>query len=464
MEGGIELQSLIERVKRYSRDVLKMRPGKSWILGVSGGPDSMVLLDVFHRLQEILDLSLAVVHVNHGLRKEADLEQSFVEKQAKMRGLQCIVYRKNVRALKKKGQSLEECARVVRYACLEQARSTMNAEGILVAHHQNDVAETVLLHLVRGTGLNGLKGIQPVRNRIFRPLLTLRREEIMLYLKENGIPYCEDASNSDTYYTRNRIRGILLPLLQEAFNPQIVTALNRLADLAGEDEKALQAWTEVLWPKICREQSPERLILWAPELLRLPVGMQRRMVRKALTVMRGESGWTARDVEDVLRLAEKSGSNHRVILKKQLICRKVYQEIQFDWDEPSDSEPFCLPVDVPGSFFIEQNGKSYQLTLWNWEQIAPDRPGLFLDAQRLPEKLCLRSRRPGDVFHPAGAPGGKKLKSWMIDRKIPVSVRETTALLSGMDGTIYAVAGWAASEMAAVSEETKTVLLLEEKE
>ena len=453
---------LAEKIYLYARGHADMKPGKHWILAVSGGPDSMVLMDVFAHLASRMDAVFTVVHVNHQLRPEADGEQEFVEIQAGKRGLDCVSFRKNVRNLKKNGMSLEECARMVRYDCLRRVCRKEQAAGIVTAHHQDDAAETVLLHLLRGTGLNGLRGMRPVRGDVVRPMLGVSRDEIMMYLQDKKIPYCLDLSNDDLYYTRNRIRGVLLPLLKEQFNPRIVPALNRLADLAEEDELALQAWTGKVWGRVCRNDSNGDWAVDVAELLALPVGIQRRAVRRVLANFGGAEGWTASDIEDVLRLCTKSGSDRQITLKKGVYCRKVYQNIYFSLRDKLETGSFCVPVMLPGIVRVPEIGRSYRFSFLLPDEIPGLRRGLCLDAARLPKDLVLRSRLPGDRFAPAGGAGKKKLKDWMIDHKIPAGQRNQIPLLADLDGRVLAVAGLAVSRDAAVSENSECFLCWED--
>ncbi len=422
---------------------------KSWVLAVSGGPDSMALMEIFARWPAARAAGLTVAHVNHGLRAEAGAEAQFVEEQARLRGLSCVVAERDVPSLRQKGESLEACARRVRYAALETIRQDCGAEGILTAHQQEDVAETVLLHLLRGSGLTGLSGIRPVRGKILRPLLCVSRREIIDWLKAEKIPYCEDASNQDLYYTRNRIRHVLLPLLREQFNPQIVLALNRLAEMAAADDAALESCLDAVWPRLVCRMGEAETALDVSQLAQLPAGLQRRAIRRALG---GSNGITAQTVQDVLRLMSKTGSEHWVPLPGGGICRKVYGELRFLPAPPPAIASFRQLFTGPGRIEIPEAGRSFYCEL-------TERPvGLALDADKLPAKLLLRSRQPGDRFAPSRAGGTKKLKEWLIDRKIPRNERDKLVLLTDETGVIYAVLPLAAGKAAAPDAQTRRFL------
>lgn len=432
---------------------------RHWLLAVSGGADSMVLLDILWKLKARFQLTLTVAHIHHGLRPEADAELEFVQQQAQLRQLPCRVRRVHIPQIRQPGQSLEDCAREVRYQCLEDIRRAVGADSIAVAHHKDDAAETVLLHLLRGSGLTGLQGIQPRRENIVRPLLGISRRDILTYAQETDIPYCTDASNADNTYTRNRIRNTLLPFLKEQFNPNIVNGLLRLADLAREDETALVQWTEQTWETVCTEETPETIVLSVSALAALPRGLQRRLVRKALSRLKGSSGWSAEDTDAILRLRQKTGSQTELQLKKNVYVRKQYEKLLFTCKKTEGASAFCQEIHPLETSQQTVGGRTYTFQLFPAASLPENQPGLKLDADRLPKKLFLRSRKPGDRFSPAGAKGGKKLKDWMIDHKIPVCERDTIALLSDEQDIVYAVLPRSASAFAAVTSETRRILL-----
>ncbi|MBW2170623.1 MAG: tRNA lysidine(34) synthetase TilS, partial [Deltaproteobacteria bacterium] len=213
--------------------------GDAVLVGVSGGPDSVALLHSLVAIAPKWSLRLVVAHLNHQLRgPTADEEAAFVSKIAAGLGIPCKIASRNVAEYGIRYRlSVQEAARAVRYAFYDEVAAEYSADKIALGHHADDSAESILIHLLRGTGPLGLVGIPPVRDgRIIRPLIDLTRKEILAYLERHGLEYVLDRSNLDTDYLRNRIRHQLLPLLREEYNPNMVDALNRLGSILGDEE------------------------------------------------------------------------------------------------------------------------------------------------------------------------------------------------------------------------------------
>ena len=227
------------------------------VIGVSGGPDSMALLNILISLKQKLDFEIVVAHINHGLRREAEEETKYVENFCKKNQICCYTKRENVEELAKRQKiGTEEAGRKLRYSFFEEVANMVNATKISTAHNANDNAETILMNILRGTGTSGLKGIEIKReNRYIRPLLETTREEIEKYCKKQKLNPKEDKTNKENIYTRNKIRNELLPYLQKEFNPNIVTSLNRLANLAKEENEYLEKQVKRKYQEIVIEET-----------------------------------------------------------------------------------------------------------------------------------------------------------------------------------------------------------------
>ena len=216
----------LQRVSEYINRHQLIASGELVVVGVSGGPDSVALLHMLLQLRESLGFRIHAAHVHHGLRSEADLDQDLVEAICRDWQVPYSLHRVDVAAMaRKEKMSVEEAGREARYRFLEDTRQQLGGHKVATAHHRGDQAETVLLHLIQGTGALGLQGILPLRDRIIRPLLDVTQSEIMEYLQTNDLPYRIDCSNFDNNYLRNRIRWELLPFLEESFNPAMVDVL-----------------------------------------------------------------------------------------------------------------------------------------------------------------------------------------------------------------------------------------------
>jgi len=240
---------MYQTVIAYIKEHNMIKPGGRIVVGVSGGADSMALLHILHRYCREKGGEVIAAHLNHGLRREAIQEEQLVKDTCAAWGIACYTRQVDVAAEAARTQkSTEEAGRDCRYQFFRELAHQVQADHIATAHHQNDQAETVLLHLLRGSGIRGLQGIKPVSGPLIRPFLCVTRQDIEQYVQENQLPFCQDLSNSDPVFTRNRIRLQLIPYLQEAFNPRIVEALNRLAIIAREENAALDEIADRKWP------------------------------------------------------------------------------------------------------------------------------------------------------------------------------------------------------------------------
>ncbi len=248
---------LEEKVLKTLQKYDLIENGNNIVIGVSGGPDSMALLNVLYSLKKKkqIEVNIVVAHVNHGIRKEAEEETKYVEQFCKEREISCFIKREKVEELAKKQKiGTEEAGRKLRYEFFEEVAQKFNNVKIATAHNANDNSETVLMNLIRGSGLTGLKGIEVKRGKYIRPLIECEREEIEQYCKEEKLEPKYDKSNEENIYTRNKIRNILLPLLKKEFNPNIVTSLNRMSQIIKEENEYIQKQVEEIYKQVCIQE------------------------------------------------------------------------------------------------------------------------------------------------------------------------------------------------------------------
>lgn len=449
---------MFAKVKKYLEQNNLIRVGDTVIAAVSGGPDSMALLHMLLRMQSEGGSTVVAAHLNHGLRAEAAEEEEFVKGYCNGAGINCYFHRVMVGEIAaREGRSQEEVGRQCRYDFFDTISRELNGALIATAHHQDDRAEGVLLNLIRGTGIKGLRSIMASNGLIIRPLLALTRNEIMAYLQENNIPYCIDNSNYDRVYLRNRVRLDLLPYLESEFNPGIVKGLNQLAELAAAENDWVERHCDKCWSYTALE-TDQGVTLRVNHLAEMHLAMQRRVIMRALAHFGGETGWSLEDVAYVLSIMGYPGSSKAIRLKKGVMVKKVYGELHFT-AAGTEAIPFEYHVTAPGEIYIEENGQTliFQLEDYNGRGAEPDESILDYDKMQ-GEGLLVRSRQPGDYFHPAGAPGGKKLKEFFIDIKLPYDERSTIPILAGDSGTIFAVIGHRIAQAARVGPNTKRLL------
>ncbi|MDO4475520.1 MAG: tRNA lysidine(34) synthetase TilS [Lachnospiraceae bacterium] len=325
-----QLYTFEKTIEQFCRQEELLRPGMKVLAGVSGGADSVCLLLVLQHLAERLGFELAVLHVEHGLRGEESLEDArFVQELSRKLGLACRVCHVDVRGLcRQQHLGEEEAARILRHRALEEAAREQGAQVIALAHHRDDQAETVLMNILRGSGLKGLEGMRPKRGRLIRPLLCVGREQIEAYLLATGQAWRTDGSNLSLDYTRNRIRREILPLLAESVNARAAEHLVALSDQAARTQSYLENEAreklEELAERADTEAGYPALILPVDALRRMPALLQEQVIRTAIEAL--DEGQGLKDIGrvhilDICGLVDK-GSGKRLDLPGRLKARR----------------------------------------------------------------------------------------------------------------------------------------------
>jgi len=445
---GSDTSPLISLIQRTVRHKELFEPGAKIVVAVSGGPDSVCLLHILYLLSSQWELGLEVAHFEHGLRgRESRDDARFVEKLSNDFGLGFSIEHGNVSAFAdREGIGIQEAARILRYDFLERVRADTESTYITTAHTADDQAEEVLLRLIRGAGLPGLSGIPWVRdNYIVRPLLGVTRQQIMGHLKVHDIPFVIDQSNNSRAYLRNRIRKDLLPLLAEDFNPAIVRTVNRTAEMLAEDHQLLEKIAEKAYKDSLSSPSREgELAFSVKKVKEHPGPIRRRIYRMALRNLRLFSGR--------VRAGHLLGMDKLVTTCKDpcASCRLPGGAVAF-----RRYEELFISSSGPEELILDSNGKSCSISvtgLGRWpapcgkgyveisiSNVTSDfrsrnrkeyfRP-LWLNPEAVKFPLDLRTRRPGEIFWPLGAPAPFKLKKFLISSKIPRGVRGSLPLLT----------------------------------
>lgn len=415
-----------------------MPPGTTVLCALSGGGDSVCLMHALYRLRERLGIRLAAAHYNHLLRgEESCRDERFVEEFISTYcpdGVSLTVGRGDV-ALRAQqtGRGLEETAREMRYEFLRQTAREVGADVIATAHNLNDNAETILMHLLRGSGLRGLGGIAPVRDGLVRPLLEFSREEIETYLRTQGLPYVEDSTNRDERYTRNHIRHNLLPQLEE-YAPGLLERMGNMARDLRADEGYLSSGAEELLDAAQVKDGeitfPVAVLNAAPE----PVAV--RAIRMAMgRLCEGNDNCARVHLKSVLALSRQLHPSGQISLPNGLNARREYGSLVLSAGCVREELPSCqlqLPGEtVVGSWRISCEEMTYQ----GEEQ---GRETFFLSCTGA-HRIQVRSRKTGDrLTRPSRR--GKSLKKLMIEEKIPISMRDQLPVLE-VAGCVAAAAG-----------------------
>ena len=460
------LLALINKVKEYiSRENL-IEKGDTVIVAVSGGPDSFSLLHMLKQISPQFNLKLVVAHLNHCLRNEAGIEEAAVNDIASSWSLPFESKTVDIRSLKKeKGISEEEAGRLARYNFLVEMAEKYGASKIALGHHLDDQAETVLLNVLRGTGVDGLAGILPRSKRggffLIRPLMCLRRSEIEEYCHENNLRPFTDSSNLETNYTRNKMRLELIPQLERGYNPRIREALSGLASLAAADRFYLQARAREKYLEIAR-LAQNKIIFRKKELVALPSALQSRVIHVALKKFLSPGQIGRQHIGQVLRLLETGITGRQATLPGGVLASLEYYNLVIYGPGYREKKPAVKELNLPGKVFLP-GGAAIRASIIDADEInfQPSANRACLDYDSLPPgplKVC--PRWPGARFYPQGAGGSKKLKSFLIDQKVPREKRDTLPLVAAGNEIIW-VTGVRIAEPYRVTGKTKRVLLLE---
>jgi tRNA(Ile)-lysidine synthase len=453
----------------------------------------VALLRLLEGLRGKLGMTLLVVHFDHMLRgAESDADAQFVEELARARGLQCVVGREDVRAAAAAHKwNLEDAGRRLRYGFFERLVAEGRATRVVVAHTADDQAETVLAHILRGSGPAGLAGIYPAVGSIVRPLLAERRKDLRAYLNAIGQDWREDATNRDVGRQRSRIREQLVPLLERDFSPGAVERLASLAELAREEEIFWSALVEDRCGAMVRPDSG-KLEIRAEDLLKpLQVSLAgdpedsgpfraltERIVRRVYRELHGDlGGLAAAHVRQVIRLASQSASGRRVELPGGVRVEKAFDTLVFSAaktsrrarETPSSENAYLYVVSLPArgiaTVSVPELNRRFCLKVIDWSVSERDtkRDSTALDAKLLRAPLILRNWRPGDAYRPVGRRQSKKLKEMFLAGRVPRGDRGGWPVLES-GGRVAWVRGLPPADEFCAGQNTQAAVVIEEEQ
>ena len=428
-----------------------VKGGETVVVAVSGGPDSLALLHCLARLAPGLALNLHVAHFDHRLREGSAADAAFVGRAAARLHLPSTV-RAAESTVAPAGRSPEEAARERRYAFLEDVADSVGATRIATGHTLDDQAETVLMRVLAGTGSRGLGGIPPIRGRVIRPLIEMRRSQTEAFCRALHLRPRRDPTNADTAFTRNAVRAELLPFLTERFNLRTPEALARLADLLRDEDALLdELAAQALEPEVV----PGGIRISVDRLLALPVALQRRVVRRAVPL-------DAEHTDRVLRLCREGTTGDEAGLPAPLNATLSYGSLLIGRaaSAPVPTEPFA--VALPGVTDLPP----WSMRMRTWIETKPPpawpdgRRVCVLDAGKARPPLSARSPRRGDRFYPLGMRGAKRLGDFFTDAKVPRTERGRVPLIT-CGGEIAWVVGHRPDDRFKITRRTRRFLWLE---
>ena len=318
---------ILQTIKKYNL----IENGDSIVVGVSGGPDSICLLHVLNDLKNELNFKIYVAHINHMIRKEADEETEYVKSFCKNIGVECFVKRIDViKTSKELKIGTEEAGRKIRYDFFEEVLKNTNSNKIATAHNNNDKVETIIMNILRGSGIAGLKGLDPIReNKFIKPLIEISREEIEAYCEENKLAPRIDKSNNENIYTRNKVRNSVIPYIKKEFNPNILKTINRLSEVATEeneylDKITIQAFNEINVREISegnieKNKETETVTLDLKKFNNLELVIKRRLILYTINELLGTiDGIEKINIDDIIKMCSKNIGNKYLMPTKKI--------------------------------------------------------------------------------------------------------------------------------------------------
>ncbi|MBE0415694.1 MAG: tRNA lysidine(34) synthetase TilS [Dehalococcoidia bacterium] len=478
------MESLKQRVFEFIQKDGLIQGEEILLVGVSGGPDSVCLLHILCQLKEALGVSLHVAHLDHMLRgADSAADARYVSHLAHRLGIPATVERRDVKVFRAEHRlSLEEAAREVRYDFFARVAESLGAKRIALGHTQDDQVETILMHLMRGTGLGGLRGMQPItlwsspeRGAfwVVRPLLEVTRKETEEYCSACDLEPRSDFSNFSPNFLRNRLRYELIPILR-SYNPNVSAALLRTARAAAADFSFFEQQVSQVWQQVVTEQ-PNGLLLDSEAILSLHPALKRHLLRRVLGEILGElTDIQSIHIEKMMealskpagkRLSLPRGLVFYVGYNTCLVTKGAYDTCPFP---PLEGEHrLNLPGDtaLPGwrvrASIVPpgERGEGFsERSIGVRRAEGADRACFDLDETGM--ELVVRGRKAGERFQPLGMREPKKLQDFMVDAKIPRSWRDRVPLVCSPDGILWVV-GWRIAERVKVKDSTKQVLHLE---
>ncbi|MBW4056413.1 MAG: tRNA lysidine(34) synthetase TilS [Proteobacteria bacterium] len=442
--------ALVSRIERTVCHQRLFRPGDTLVVAFSGGADSSALLDILSRLPGY-NLNLIAAHLNHCLRGvESDADEDFCREVASRYKILFEAQRIDIKGMASDLRlNLEDAGRRARIEFLDEINRKYQGAAVVLAHHADDQAETVLMRLLRGSGMTGLSGMTHRNARGYvRPLLEISRSEIEQYLHCCGLKWREDASNSDIVYVRNRIRHQLLPLLEE-YNPAIRSCLAATASILDGDETLLREMTEQAYSDLFRREKGS-CVCSVAQLGLLNPALQRRLLRRAFKQLAENlEGVSQRHIDAIGDMIVSERPNSRLMLPHGVMAVREYDRFALTYaDDNMVENDGELLITEPGCYHLPQGG--YLTVALCGTTTFPVHPDCaYFDLDKTPLPWLVRTFRPGDRIIPFGMNGRKKVKNIYVDRKIPLSRRSRIPLLFCGENLIWIV-GVCASELSRI--------------
>ena len=434
------------------------------LVGVSGGADSMTLLYILRDIQKALSYNLFAAHVNHGIRGEdADGDEQYVRRHCSKLNIPFFSTKLNMDEYAKKHKlSSEEAGREIRYKYFRKVLLEIGGGKIAVAHNKNDQAETVIMRFLRGTGLDGLKGMEYYNKDIIRPLLDINREEIEKYCADKNLNPRVDKTNFEPIYGRNKIRLELIPYIQENFNRAIIDTLNRTSKLVQNDNDFLNIYVQEAFKRIKIEHKKDSLVLSNNQLLKLHPSIKSRVLRYSIEKILGHlKGIEEKHILSIINLSITKNTGKSIDISNNVTVRLSYDNLIIERQLNSKANlDFEVKLNKIGSTYIQPLNKEIVIDVVEEKDIISNSRFIKLfDYDKIKGSLIVRNRKAGDTFTPLGMEGKKKIKDFFIDEKISRDERDKIPLIVD-DKEILWIVGYRINNKYKVTKNTKKILII----
>lgn len=440
---------MIDKILKNISDYNLIEKGDSILVGFSGGMDSTALLYSLLEIRDDFDLTISICHLNHGVRgKEADRDEEFSRNTAKNLGLYFKSERADMHGLADKEKISKEAAgRKLRQNFFKKISQEIGANKIALAHNYNDQVETLIMRIIRGTGIDGLKGIEYKSGVIIRPLLNITRNEIEEYIYKNNIQYVEDSTNLEIEYHRNKIRNVLLPFLREEYNPKIYNSIFNLSELSKVDVEFLQKYSKKIFEQIA-QKNLNQIIINIEDLNALDKAIQNRIIRMTFDQFpNGLRDLSLDNVENIVRLKDLD-SGRFIDNINNVRIRNSYGKLIFERNLNINHNNIYIPLK-------KGINKIHGETILMEEVSEPVnlKNSITIPKELIKTELVIRNRKEGDRMRPVGLSGTKKLKEIFIDKKIDRLDRDGYLIIADEEN-IYWIIDLIKSEMTELISQT----------
>ncbi len=464
----MRFQVIQQRVLKTIQKHQLIVSGDRVLIALSAGADSICLTTLLHRLSKQLDIRIEIAHLNHRLRgQDSERDAEFVVQYGGKIDIKTHIEAVDLKKFaRRKKMSLETAGRLQRYDFLQRTADKIGATKIATAHTADDQVETIIMRWLRGSGARGLAGIPYRRGNIIRPLLDVKKNEILQYLTDHNQSFCEDVSNTRVDFTRNKIRHRLLPLLEKEYYAGISRRIRQSADIFRMIEEFLQAQVKQYAQKNCHSIKEDQIKLDLSEFFDYPDIVQIELIRWCVDhLSAGSENWTLKHYFDCLDLASNEKTGRERHFPGSVIVHRSYDRLVFSLSQP-DFGPYHYQLMIPGCVHICEAGVKIESQILlrsesdNFDMKSDNR--ILADLDLLSQPITIRNRQPGDRIHLYGN-GRKKVKDVFIEAKVPRREREKIPLVfSGPD--LLWIAGYRRGSLAPISEQTDKVVLFEIKQ